>query len=78
MLEGDRARKDLSLEVEGGTGHDLNFPFLFSLSIIYSLLYFLFEVGAHSTGIKTVRVGAPPTISDTGRCGMVVFVEACL
>lgn len=75
MLEGDRARKNLSLKVEGKTGHDLNFPFF---PFLFSFLYFLFQVGAHSTGIKTVRLGAPPTISDRGRCGMVVFVEARL
>lgn len=77
MLAGDRARKDLSLEEEGGTGHDLNFPFLF-INYFFSLVFFLFEVGAHSTSIKTARVGAPPTISERGRCGMIVFVEAHL
>lgn len=44
MLKGHRARKDLSVEVGGGTGRDMNFPLsltlvIFSYSIFFSCLF---------------------------------------
>lgn len=61
MLKGNGARKDLSLKVESGTRHDLNFPLflpLFFLFMFFFLLSFLFGVRGHFTCIKTVSVRA--------------------